>query len=432
MDIKRDTSVYTDSSSTMVIFTYAPTGLGHLRVTDALHDSMPFNSKTVLLGAQDEKITYIHRILSSSRIGRSIFESFQNGIGEHIFVKLYRSFLRNNPDTLTKQILTLIDQQYIPPQNIVCICTHFSLAHQLAEIKLKIEKERQVQFKVIVQVTDDSPQGIWYVHGADIITVPSYNTKETLELYGKEEELSKTEFVVLPYPLSPLLTAQYSVSEFQRRVMQYNPKSSAKIHVAVPVSGAAVGLEYLSTFITKLYSLSDRFLFHVVSKKAAYTRQFLYKMSRRSYVQIYASDSDREVVNAYEQMYSDNCISFEITKPSEQAFKTLVLPQQVGGSILLFTDPVGRQEYDNLDFMKRHNLIPSLAIDQQVTYTCYRGLCLLKDPNEAAQFIYALLEEGQFTTMSECPIPVLKTQKKRDELGSNGTQRFWQTIKQYL
>lgn len=419
-------------TSTMIIFSYAPTGLGHLRVTDALHDSMPFNSKAVLLGAQDEKITYIHRILSSSQVGRFIFESFQKGIGEHIFVKLYRSFLRNNTETLIKQILTLIDQQYIAPKQILCVCTHFSLAHQLAEIKPEIEKKRQIEFKVIVQVTDDSPQGIWYVQGADIITVPSYNTKEKLEKYGREEGLKRTNFTVLPYPLSPLLTAYYSEDEFLKRTVQYNPKSMSKIHISVPVSGAAVGLEYLEQFITKLHGCSDRFVFHVVSKKARYTEVFLNKMKRRDYVRLYALDSDRAVVDAYEHMYTENYISLEITKPSEQAFKTLISPKQVGGSILLFTHPVGRQEYDNLDFMERNSLIPPFHTSEDTTYACYRGLRLLKDPVNAAQYIYKLLEDSQFTNMSECPIPLSKTQEEQNELGSNGTELFWTTMKKYL
>lgn len=416
----------------MIIFTYAPTGLGHLRVTDALHDSMPFHSKAVLLGAQDKKITYIHRVLSSSRLGRFIFESFQNGIGEHIFVKLYRSFLRKNTDTIYKQILTLIDQQYIPPKKIVCICTHFSLAHQLAEIKEKVEKNRPVEFIIIVQVTDDSPQGIWYIHGADLITVPSYNTKAKLEQYGKEEGLKKVTFDVLPYPLSPLLTTQYSVTEYQRRLSQYNPESTAKIHVSVPVSGAAVGLEYLARVITKLHALSDRFVFHVVSKKVGYTEHFLKKMERRTYVKIYASPSDRAVVDAYEQMYREQCISFEITKPSEQAFKTLISPRQVGGSILLFTHPVGKQEYDNLDFMMRNRLIPNDSSEKEVDYQCYRGIRLLNDPEAAAELIYSLFMQGKFLHMTECPTNTIQTEEQKDELGWNGTQRFWQAIKNYL
>lgn len=428
---KNATPIFSDSS-TMIIFTYAPTGLGHLRVTDALHDSMPFHSKPVLLGAQDKNITYIHRIMSTSNVGRTIFEWFQNGVGEHIFVKFYRSLLRKNTDTLFKQILTLVDQQYISPKKVVCICTHFSLAHQLAQIKEQVEKERDIIFSVIVQVTDDSPQGIWFIEGADLITVPSYSTKDKLEKYGKEEGLRKTNLAVLPYPLSPLLTTNYTIPEFQRRLTQYKPSSSAKIHVAVPISGAAVGLKYLSEFITKIHSLSDRFVFHIVSKKVHFTNNFLKSMDRRSYVNIYASASDREVVNAYELMYKENCISFEVTKPSEQAFKTLISPRQVGGAILLFTRPVGKQEYDNLDFMKRNKLIPENLSEKDVTYSCYRGLQLLDNPTEAAQLIHVLHEEGHFIDMSECPVRLVQTKEEKDELGSNGTLRFWQRIKEYL
>lgn len=431
MAIKNATPLYSETSTTMLIFTYAPTGLGHLRVTDALHDSMPFHSKAVLLGAQDKKITYIHRLMSSSKIGRFIFEWFQNGVGEQVFVNLYRNFLRRNTDTLLKQILTLIDQQYSLPKKVVCICTHFSLAHQLAEIKRQVEHERSVEFNVIVQVTDDSPQGIWYIQGADLITVPSYKTKTKLAHYGKIQGLKKTNMTVLPYPLSPLLTKHYTMTEFQRRASQYNPQSKAKIHVSVPVSGAAVGLNYLADLITTLHSISDRFIFHIVSKKAQYTETFLKNMERRAYINIYSSEIDRDVVNAYEQMYRDTCISFEVTKPSEQAFKTLISPRQVGGSILLFTDPVGKQEYDNLDFMQRNRLIPVDTINNKVEYSCYRGLRLLTEPTESAKLIHELLLKNHFFNMSECQMRFNKTDEQKDEIGWNGAERFWQSIKEF-
>lgn len=421
-----------ENYSTMVIFAYAPTGLGHLRVTDALHDGMPFKTKTVVLGAQDMRITYIHRIMSTSQVGRFIFEWFQNGFGEDLFTGLYRNALRSNTKTVYEQVLTLIDQQYTPLKKVVCVCTHFSLAHQLAEIKPKIEAERKVEFNVVVQVTDDSPQGIWYIQGADLITVPSHETKKSLLSYGKDAGLKRAQFEVLPYPLSPLLTAPLSMGQFQQRLAQYNPNSMAKIHVSVPVSGAAVGLKYTENIISTLRRKSDRFIFHIVSKEALYTEDFLAKMKRRDYVKVYSSSSDREVVNAYEHMYKENIIGFEITKPSEQAFKTLISPRQVGGAIMLFTEPVGRQEYDNLIFMRKNELVPLAKEDKEMQYDCFRGLRLLDSYQESADHIMSLFEMNVFHAMSYCQKPSPQNEEQKDEIGSDGVKRFWKTIKRYL
>lgn len=51
--------------SLLIIFAYAPAGLGHLRVTDALYQGLPKDINTpLILGSQDETITYLHRLMS--------------------------------------------------------------------------------------------------------------------------------------------------------------------------------------------------------------------------------------------------------------------------------------------------------------------------------------------------------------------------------
>lgn len=56
--------------SMLLIFTYAPAGFGHLRVTNALYHGLPSGANPVLLGAQDYSINYVHRIASNYRITR--------------------------------------------------------------------------------------------------------------------------------------------------------------------------------------------------------------------------------------------------------------------------------------------------------------------------------------------------------------------------
>jgi len=106
------------------------------------------------------------------------------------------------------------------------------------------------------------------------------------------------------------------------------------------------------------------------------------------------------VVDLYEKVYEDNRILLEVTKPSEQSFKALISPTCIGGSILLFSEPVGRQEWDNISFLRRHNLIPDKNVQERLwklpeklseeakgELRGWRGLMLPRGAGESARFI---------------------------------------------
>lgn len=441
------------STSNIVVFTYALAGLGHLRVTDALYQGLPLGTHPLAFGAKDTSLTFIHRITSIHPFARMVFEWTQYGIGEDIFTSVYRWYLRKNAELLYKQLKTLIDQRYNAPKNILIISTHFSLAHQLAEVKIRLSKEKDVNIYLVVQVTDDSPQEIWYVHGADLIIVPSYKTKTKLMNYGKKQYAISTKFMVNPYPVSPYLASNCSIDRLENRVRQLTQNAKRKIHVAIPISGAAVGLDFAAELMHHLYVENNRFMFHIISKKAPFTYDFLRKVGKRSYVSIYSSDKDKEVVQACEKLYHDETISLEVTKPSEQAFKALVSPRQNGGSLLLFTQPIGRQEYDNVDYLMRHNLIPNEEEKQRLFHFCsenigfsketdkilfkkaksFRGIQISNNPNQAATFIAWGMRAGLFGQMVRCRVPNVIMSEHKDELGSDGVDRFWEYVtKEFL
>lgn len=439
--------------SVMVIFTYSPAGLGHLRVTDALYRGLPAGITPIILGSQDPLIRFAHRFTSIHPIARFFFESLQDGPAEYVFTKLYTSFLRNQTRTLYKQMKTIMSQRLVIPDTVVVIATHFGMAHQLGAIKKKLMKDLDVRILLIVQVTDDSPQLIWFVPGADKIFVPSEKTKKELLKYSKEEQFDSVPIEVNPYPVSPILAENLTPTFFEHRQHQYDPFSSANIHVSVPISGAAVGTEFMSTLMEKLHMRSNRFIFHVITKYAPFTSNFLSNISKHAYVNILTSVHDRLLVDYYVQMFERNVISFEITKPSEQTFKVLFEPKQRGGVILLFASPIGRQEYDNLSFLQRNHFIPSVlthhrlyqaAEDNQILKNDlkrhvekhaknWRGLVLPKNPTAAADFIFWCHVNGIFEHMD-------KYNKKNpehhtfntQELGSDGVHSFWQKVAELL
>lgn len=431
--------------SILLLFAYSPAGFGHLRVTDALYHGLPKGSAPHLLGSQDKTITYIHRFMSVHVVTRFIFESLEQGKAEKITTPIYRYFLRNHTNLLYQQVNTIIDQSINIPEQILIIATHFGLAHQAAAIKNKLIKERKIKVTIVVQVTDDSPHQIWYVPGADLIFVPSQYTKDRLEEYGHKNSLPKVKFEVNPYPLSPNLNSRLDISDQSSRPNQLDPDCPARIEVAIPISGAAVGVKFFSSLIDELHLLSNRFKFHIVSKSAPFTFRFISQMNQRKYVQTYSSSNDKEVIELYENLYQEKTISLEITKPSEQTFKALISPKKKGGSILLFSRPVGRQEYDNLNFLRRHGLIPKKSLQKKIWETAisnhklnlneskkmyklaagWRGLLLPEGSKYASQFIWWCLKEKIFRHMLSCLDICDQNNKHEYELQADGVDEFW-------
>ncbi len=434
------------------IFAYAPAGLGHLRVTDALRHGLPPQSQPILLPSREESIRTLHRLTSVIPLFQHIMEWGQRGKPEALFTRFYRRLLLSDAGQMEEQLFEIYKQRIDLPDAMLVIASHFGIAHQVGKIKKHLQSRINIPVYLVVQVTDDSPQSIWYVPGADLICVPSDKTKETLMAYGKNNHLPPVRFEVIPYPLSLHLGQELTAANIKFRQLQLRANSEIPIHVVIPVSGAAVGTNYASLLTRELHRKSKRFHFHLVAKRSVFTDMFIRQMEKKDYVQIFSSHSDRQIVELYETAYTQAVIGFEVTKPSEQAFKALFCNKQRGGSTLLFTVPVGRQEYDNLSFLRRHLLIPTNEEQQMLTEmaasnqelsepqldryfpraSTWRGVCIPSDAKKACDFIWWAQEQGLFARMRECfQCPEGDEQCQR-ELGDNGVVKFWELVKSLL
>lgn len=438
--------VLTDRSLA-VIFTYAPAGLGHLRVSDTLYHGLPRGVIPVLLGSGDRSIQFFHRLTSIHPLGRNFMEYMQNGIPEDVFTYFYRTFLQRKNSTLYRKLVDILDQRIDQPKTVLIIATHFGLAHELSVLKDDLKKKYKVRVILVLQVTDDSPQHMWFVPGADITFVPSEKTRAELIRYGARNGLPPGNFQVVAYPLNPLLDEVLNQDGWKKKIRQVDPSSKTEIDLSIPISGAAVGTVYLSELIKLLQKNERRFTFHVVSRSTLHTRKFLQEINRYPSVRLMTAFSDRETVNDYDDLFMKNILSMEITKPSEQAFKSLFTPQKRGGVIMLFTKPVGRQEYDNLDFLRRHRLIP--AKKEQFTLWDrvisggdvsnilseaghWRGMFLPNDPLSASRFILKCQNKGIFGKMMQYRPSVKTAIERPEEIVSDGVGRFWKKVAGYV
>lgn len=424
----------------LIIFTCAPAGLGHLRVANALYRGLPKEADPVLLGSTDHAIRDFHRFISIHPLFKNLMEQFQNGWLEDLFTMIYCRILRSRTEDLYTQLSLLIEQRIQPVKKVLVVSTHFGLAHQLSAIKAKLAQDKGVEIKLVVQITDDTDHHLWFIPGADKIFVASRFRQSRIENYA--QKIGQPVAVdQLAYPITPDFLAKYPPDLFKKRQIQANPSHHPKIHISLPISGAAVGTNFYKTIIQNLCRTYPDFIFHVSSRQAPYTQSFLAEIKDLPCVKLYVSEDEREVVNLYEEVYLKNIIGFEIVKPSEHAFKALLKPQRIGGAILLFTEPVGKQEKDNLAFLARHKLIPTLEENQllwevalkkqpfnQKMMANWRGMQLPKDAAQSANLIYWALQEGLFSQMMNYAPPV----EFDPEVNPDGVKEFWEKVSRLI
>lgn len=411
----------------LIIFTYCPTGLGHLRVTDALAGARPKDCPYVVLGSYDRFMTWIHRFTSINPIGKFLFISSQYGILEDILTLMYRFFLRVNSGGVYKQILEVINKN-TEVDDFQIVATHPGMAHQIGAVKERLLRETGKNINLIVQVTDDTYQHVWLVDGADLTIVPSKFVKKEFVKYAKSQKIKFVSEVV-PYPIGTTLTEKLPV-KWKRAEAFDNP--SSPINIIVPISGAATGLSYAIELIRHMVKISSRFKFWVIVKKASYTDFFVSVLLRIPGVNIVVGKNDNEMINLYELIYEQNLILLEVTKPSEQAFKSIIEPNRIGGSILLFVEPVGRQEIENIHFLRRHRLVKKIgSITKSESYRT-RSLILDNNPLVAGDNILNCVTAGIFKNMVDEDFKFSKKSLSSGEIGSSGAEQFWRVVKKYF
>jgi hypothetical protein len=402
----------------LLIFTYAPAGLGHLRVTDAFVDSRPKQYPYLLLGSYDKFITSMHRFTSVNPIAKWIFTVSQYGLLEDIVTSVYRTILVKTADRMYSDFKeVLLRKKGI--NEVWVVATHFGMAHQIGAIKDRLMKETGIKIRLVVQVTDDTSQHIWCVRGADLTFVPSLDTKINLGVYSKKKRMN-LEYEVIPYPICPALTNSIDPSKGDRQSAFLS--GTKKINIAVPISGASVGLPFTVSLIKSMLDKSNRFKFWIIAKKTIYSDMYLSTLSKFQNVHLITGRNDNEMISLYELLYQNNLIHAEITKPSEQSFKAILPPTLEGGSLMLFTASVGRQEDDNISFLIRHGLISN---EKGVVP---RGIRLPKDAKMAADFIFWGLNSGLFSKMSDPKFKFSEESIESGEVGPDGAKKFWEIL----
>ena len=420
------------SAKPLAIITYSIAGLGHLRVATALSQAAPPELDSLVLSSGDSWLSAGHGIMSNSRLLRTVFEFMQYGIPEKIVTILIKHYVRLFSSQAKNQIISIVKSQPSFPSELILVGTHFMLTEQLSFQKQDLSRKLGIPVKIYLQVTDDTIQPIWYIRGVDRMIVPSPHVADSFKTYADNHHLPLIPISICPYPVSPRLTETLTPKNIAHRTSEYT--SSTSLEIAIPLSGATVGADFLAQLASQLPA---GFHSTFIAKTSSSLASIKSLTSHNPQVSLIETDTSSATINAYEQYYQDHVVGAEITKPSEQAFKVLAPHSRVGGSILFFVHPVGRQEYENLTFLTRYHFIPT-SVEHQTLYhlaathgelstsllqeaSNWRGLQLPSDSREAANFIVWSRESGLLTAMGD-------TLPREPELQPDGAARFWQAV----
>lgn len=423
------------SPDNLVVFTTAPTGHGHIRAMDALKDGLPPNVKTYNLGIKNVRANKIHALGSRLHILQKITEFYQtNSTAERVATAFYKFSLKYNLDFVITGLKKIINETP-SGKNLVIISTHFGLGFSIASKKTLIEKALNKKIFLFIVMTDDSPQRVWAVEQSDIIFVPSKQTAEVISTYLGAKS-PQTKVVTISYPVPPRLAQKLSDDEFQKVANQIDPGGNIPTQIEIPLSGAAVQLDYFEKLIKDLSS--PKFQFTVIGEAGMYTFMFFNRLKKKPRVQLSIGNTALQTVKLYESLFYQSARpAIEITKPSEQAFKAILKPNERGGVILLLTDPIGRQEKDNLNFLIRNDLMPDKQAQEKLValddldYLRYRAshwraIKLPSNPSQAAALIKNMRSSGIFSAM------LSYVSHTKPELTSEGVGQIWGEIDKYL
>jgi len=251
------------------------------------------------------------------------------------------------------------------------------------------------------------------------------------------------------FPQEPFYKNELQSELKTKRLQQLEPDYQGPIDIAIPLGGASSGMLFLADTIVDLKKnvpgihpwtvFKDSKNAPTYSEKLAFTEADIEK--------VFNND---ELVDALGKRFASNSPpTLVMVKPGELSNLLLNGPDQVGGAILLFTDPVGDQEVQNkrffqspqggqvlpkddennnlihllLSVLKNNNQQPTDAQQVQLDLFAekaqhWRGVSLPKSSYDAALFIYGMKKFGILKAMDNYKKPEVLAYEGQSANGS--------------
>ena len=352
---------------------------------------------------------------------------------------------------------------------VIFIYTHPDPAYIAGFYKHQLETKHGVKITNVLVMTDHfpaNPQFIWNLIDMDLIVAPdeltAKLTEKQLEYWAKimkprrlDRNAHLPKVVVSGFPQEPLYQQPINPNIINRQE-QLDPKYEGPINIAIPLGGASPQMSFLADTILSLKKLIPQIKPWTLFKK--HTKQsdeiFVEKMHQAGATVETVQDNFQLVTRLCDNFNSDTLPALLIVKPGELSNLALFDPQQKGGVILLFTQPVGDQEVQNIHFLQSESggcVMPNDRKNQQLiqfllkiadqsqleiseseqlsfirkSANNWRGLSLPKKPNDAAKFIFALRKFGILAVMSKYQKPENLDIQMHPGMSDHGSSDFF-------
>ncbi len=431
-------------------------GLGHLRVMTAVAHAYP---EKTLNGHR--KILYesiaskVHQSGSTNPVAKWLVEYLQQHESLQQFAAwpIHSAVSRHDTVPVMEAASAFVEQSQ--HKNIYHVAFHPHPAYVLSQKDhLPYLNERfQKDNKVITVLTDHlhlRPQFTVYLLNTDMLIVPDQGSKdlaeEQLQIWAKRMkrrqnyEAKIPEVTVIPYPLDLHLLEPLPEKLFGYRVDQLNPDKDLQMKVLIPAGGSFPQKELIERISSSLIHDYQAAQVRLIAKHSEAMADYLRSFELMG-GEVKTAEADGEVIRLYNEGFRTFVPSLVITKPSEIHANTYINPQLSGGAIYLFTEPVGDQEVQNLDYLMQQGLIPTDKQSRELTRalrahdidvirhyvdmaTSWRGLRLPQDPEAAAAFIVTAKSMGIFEAMMHYETPPYLS----PELATDGAAQMWQTV----
>ncbi|MDQ3239351.1 MAG: hypothetical protein M3P33_02395, partial [bacterium] len=258
-----------------IIISTSPTGLGHIRVMNALLEGLPKEIKPSIIGIQDNLTSFIYRIISTNATLRKCFEFIQNNpLAENLTSQIIRSFQIINLSNTIAEIKNILDSDD-EISDIIYVSTHPMIGNKIQKI---IDKQYfDIPSTHALIVTDDSPQRFWVLN-SDYIITPSEKTKNKLQKLCTDCNFNP-KIIVKPYPINPKYLKKLPPHVLYNKLEQIEPDNPQKLRICIPISGAAVQLDFYQVLIEQLlitipHNNLNEFTFSIITKEGNFTRPF--------------------------------------------------------------------------------------------------------------------------------------------------------------
>lgn len=295
--------------------------------------------------------------------------------------------LRNHPESNPDAVSQIFQKELKSPDNSWLVFTNADVAQAYARAKIKNPDHAFKEAKSIVVVTDNFPINIhlFWLIPCDYLVVPNQETLASaysaLTYWDKMWPGQKPpKIVVNSFPIHPTHEEAMPTELQKNRRQALDSYDFTKPQAAFLLGGASVQAEYMQILVKQsCWWLQP----YSVLRNHIQTRSLQDAITSVPKGRVDLVSDNNALIQALNQRMSENPPDIIVVKPGELSNLARLPTDSRGGGQLFFTHPVGNQEKQNIEYLRRKGLMLS-EFDGQKLIQDFKG----KTPTSPGKILY--------------------------------------------